>query len=117
MELVYNLSEIVESAALKELKLELAPRNQCRNYIQKNDGKAALIIKKDFDLHYKNKEFLDGPFTDTFGDCYGEPYNPNRQAFGKLKIGKVVYCELSDVNQKKTTELLKSSLSDKLTKR
>jgi len=40
------------------------------------------------------EEFTDGPFSETFGSGYGEPYNPRRQAFGM--VGKRgVYCELS----------------------
>ena len=105
----YNLSELAGIEELQKLKLELAPRNQCRNYVQENGGVAELLEKKEFDTHYKKRGFIKGPFKETFGDDYGEPYNPNRQAFGKLKRGNVVYCELSDGNQKKAKILLKKT--------
>jgi hypothetical protein len=49
------------------------------------------IKKSEFDELVKNKQFSDGPYLDTFGDGYGEPYNPNRHAWGKLKNGKEVW--------------------------
>lgn len=120
MGLEYNLfkiteSEITEFEKLKELKIELAPRNQCKLYVQDNGGKAQLIEKQELDSYYHQKEFLDGPNKDSFGDGYGEPYNPNRQAFGKLKTGVIVYCELSEDYCKKTKELLRkiNELADK----
>lgn len=109
MGLEYRLSDIREIEKAQELKLELAPRNQCRNYVQENDGIAELIKKEEFDFHYKKKEFIDGPFRDSFGDGYGEPYNPNRQAFGKLKKGNVIYCELSEAFQEKVKRLLEKT--------
>lgn len=39
----------------EDLKLELAPRNQCRSYIAVNGRKAILISKKEFDTYYRNK--------------------------------------------------------------
>ncbi len=106
MGLEYNLAETIEFEKLKELKLELAPRNKCRFYIQDNGGKAQLIGKQEFDSHFHQGEFSDGPYRDNFGSGDGEPYNPNRQAFGKLKTGLVVYCELSEEYCKKAQELL-----------
>jgi len=105
--LEYRLSELEGIEELQELKVELAPRNQCRNYVQENRGKAELLEKEEFDSYYKKKEFIDGPFKKRFGDDYGEPYNPNRQAFGRIKSGIVVYCELSKANQEKVKKLLK----------
>ena len=105
MRLEYKLSNIEPKEKKEDLRLELAPRNQCRNYVGKNGGEATLITKKEFDDHYNKRKFLEGPFKDNFGDDYGEPYNPNRQAFGKLDSGLVIYCELSDGHQKKTNEL------------
>jgi len=73
----------------------LAPRNQCRHYVEKHgDKKVRCIGKEEFDRHCFNNDFSNGPRKDTFGDGYGEPYNPNRQAFGTLKGGLVVFCEL-----------------------
>lgn len=75
--------------------IEPAPRNRCRQYIKQNWGKEVKFIKKEeFDRHCFNNDFSDGPRKDTFGDGPGEPYNPNRQAFGTLKTGLIVYCEL-----------------------
>jgi len=106
MGLEYDLSKITELEQLKELKLRLVPRNQCRHYAMVNGGKAMLIGKEEFDLHLRNREFLEGPYEDSFGDGWNEPYNPNRQAFGKLTDGTVVYCELSQKNREQTQELL-----------
>ncbi len=109
MGLEFDLSEITEIEEIRELKNELAPRNQCRSYVQKKGGKAELLEKEEFDTHYKGGDFMEGPYRETFGDGYGEPYNPNRQAFGKLKKGNIVYCELSEGNQEKTKMLLEKT--------
>lgn len=106
MGLEYNLAEVSESQELQDLRLELAPRNQCRAYVCDNGGRAELIQKEDFDNHFRRRDLAEGPFKDMFGDRDGEPYNPNRQAFGKLKGGKVVYSELSGDNQEKVKRLL-----------
>ena len=107
MRLEYNLASVKKAEELEDFKLELAPRNQCKIYVEEHGGKATLLERKDFDDHYKNKKFSDGPYKDGFGDGYGEPYNPNRQGFGKLKSGLVVYCETSEVFKEKTAELFK----------
>jgi hypothetical protein len=106
MGIEYNLTEVEESQKLNELRLELSPRNQCRDYVLETNGRAELLEKEEFDSSYRKKMFVEGPFRDSFGDGYGEPYNPNRQAFGRLKNGKVVYCELSKANQEKVRCLL-----------
>jgi hypothetical protein len=54
-----------------------------------------LVTRAEFDKMVSKKQFVDGPFRETFGDGYGESYNPDRQAFGKLKDGRGVYCELT----------------------
>ena len=108
MGLEYELSDVRNEETLRDLRLELSPRNQCRDYVSENGGKATLILKKDFDNHYRKNEFEDGPFKDNFGDDTGEPYMPNRQIFGKLKSGLIVYCESSDAFKEKSEELLKS---------
>lgn len=38
--------------------------------------------------------FKDGPWMETFGDGYGEPYNPHRQAYGVTKDGRGVYAQV-----------------------
>lgn len=106
MGLRYGLSELAEIEELQKLKLELSPRNNCKNYVQGNRGMAELLEKEEFDAHYKKKNFIEGPFKETLGDGYGEPYNPDRQAFGKLRKGLVVYCELSDFKQHRVKILL-----------
>lgn len=43
-----------------------------------------------FDALARAKEFVDGPWIETFGDGYGEPYNPDRVVYGRLKDGREV---------------------------
>lgn len=70
------------------------PRNSCKRYMQEKGIKPTLLKKKEFDKLAREKMFESGPLVDTFGDGYGEPYNPYRQAFGILNDGKGVFCEL-----------------------
>ncbi|NIA15160.1 MAG: hypothetical protein GWP08_13895 [Nitrospiraceae bacterium] len=75
------------------------PRNQCRAYCEKQLKKYPAetpqeLPRAQFDRLAKAKAFADGPFKDTFGDGYGDSYNPKRQAFGRLATGAVVYCEI-----------------------
>ena len=55
------------------------------------------IPRAEFDEQAKQGGFRDGPCRDSFGDGYGEPYNPNRQAFGILRNGRAVYTALYEV--------------------
>lgn len=55
----------------------------------KPDGKKISI--KLFDKFCIEKKFRDGPFIESFGDGYGEPYNPKRYVKGVLKSGKKVW--------------------------
>lgn len=72
------------------------PRHACREYVARHqDIPLEWISRKAFDELYDNRQFTDGPFIDSFGDGYGEPYNPNRQAFGVTRDGRCVFCELS----------------------
>lgn len=57
---------------------------------------ARYVTRKEFDAMCKQKVFVCGPAIDTFGDGYGEPYNPVRQAFGGLENGE---CVFTDVRQ------------------
>lgn len=68
------------------------PINNCQRYFVENRiAEPVLLTKAEFDKHCCDEAFSDGPFCDTFGDGYGEPYNPNRQVFGVLKDGRGVY--------------------------
>lgn len=111
MSLEYDLRDSVDEShstrELKELKLRFAPRNQCKEYILENGGVATLVKKEDFDFRTKRNLCSDGPYMDRFGDSYGEPYNPERQAFGKLRNGKIIYCELLKENQKGVERLFR----------
>jgi len=71
------------------------PRHSCYEYFIRKGCKNPVLLKRaEFD-QLVDDGFVDGPFRDTFGDGYGEPYNPHRQAFGMLKDGRGVYCELN----------------------
>ena len=43
-----------------------------------------------FDKLARNRKFKDGPYQDSFGDGYGEPYRPERRVWGTLKNGDKV---------------------------
>lgn len=47
----------------------------------------------EFDRLAREKQFADGPYIDTFGDDYGEPYNPVLRVIGTLKDGRRVESE------------------------
>ncbi len=49
------------------------------------------VDKPEFDQMCDDKEWESEPRIDSFGDGYGEPYNPNRAIFGILKEGRRVY--------------------------
>jgi len=71
------------------------PRNTCFLYfIEKNIKKPILLTKEEFDNYFYDSCFSDGPHRESFGTGYGEPYNPWTQAFGILKDGRGVFCEL-----------------------
>ena len=44
----------------------------------------------DFDTLARKKKFSDGPHISTFGDGYGEPYQPERPVWGQLKDGRKI---------------------------
>lgn len=74
---------------------ETEPRHGCRNYFAEKCIKSPELVEKDdFDALMDAEKFSDGPFKESFGDGYGEPYNPHRQAFGMLKDGRGVYTNL-----------------------
>lgn len=89
---------------LGEHENEVEPQGHCSGYIAENVIEGDLdkddcyyIPKEEFDELYKNGEFKEGEVhQDTFGMGYGEPYNPDPQAFGKLEEhpNPIVYCQL-----------------------
>lgn len=64
------------------------PRISAKHY-----GATECLTKAEFD-ELVDSGFRDGPFRESFGDGDGEPYYPWRQAFGTLKDGRKVFCEL-----------------------
>ena len=73
------------------------PRNGCFSYMLHEGAAEDTIeqITRDELIDQRDAgNFVDGPYKDPFGDGYGEPYNPYRQAYGKLKDGRFVFCEL-----------------------
>lgn len=54
----------------------------------------SVTTKAEFDELVLAGRFSVGPFRETFGDGYGDHYNPGKQAYGKLDSGIFVYCEL-----------------------
>ncbi len=83
---------------LEKPQKELCPFCNSENLIKSGIRKTVL----------GEKQFVDGPYRDNFGSGHGEPYNPDRQAFGKLKDGRVVYCELSKAMQEKVSHHLEA---------
>lgn len=49
------------------------------------------LSKAQFDALYEASDFEDGPHVSTYAGGYGEPYNPNREAWGTLKDGRKVW--------------------------
>lgn len=71
------------------------PRHGCRAFFAEHKvEQPKQVAKADFDKLYDGEGFKVGPFRETFGDGYGEPYNPARQAFGITTSGDGVFCEL-----------------------
>lgn len=108
-EIVLN-KQVIASLGIAEKLREIMPRHQCEYYVNTHGGESVLLTKSLFDDLYRKKEFKEGegPHKDSFGSGCGEPYNPDRQAFGTLKDGRVVYCELSAKKQEKVKSYLES---------
>ena len=70
------------------------PRNDCAGFVRDHADGHMVLKKREFNCHCKAGDFEVGPHAESFGDGYGDPYNPYRQAFGRLKDGRVVICEL-----------------------
>lgn len=55
-----------------------------------------LLPRPEFDGLVKQEKFRDGPFRDSFGDNYGDPYVTSpRQAYGVLHDGRGVWTEIT----------------------
>lgn len=52
---------------------------------------ATELTKTEFDKLVRTGQFADGPVLSAYGDGYGDPYNPDRQAGGTLKDGRIVW--------------------------
>ncbi len=77
-----------------EVDMRYEPRHSCESWFNETGLAPVQLSKNDFDNMCENDEFADGPHIETFGDNPPEPYNPFRQAFGKLKDGRGVFCEV-----------------------
>lgn len=55
-----------------------------------NEAKFEEIDIEEFDKLARAKQFDEGPLIDSFGDGYGEPYQPQRTVMGILKDGRRV---------------------------
>lgn len=76
------------------MALPTEPQGACLQYIIDNDSRNVQAIElAEFDDHCHNRRFTDGPFEDTAGSGYGEPYNPHPQVFGRLDTGQIVYAQ------------------------
>ncbi len=51
---------------------------------------------REFDLLANDEDWEDGPYRSSFGDGYGEPYNPNREVWGILQGGRRVQSNTGD---------------------
>ena len=81
--------------------LNYSPRSQCLTCMVENEVcNPLLLTKKAFKNLTRKKVFEEVPFEEQFGKSTGEPYNPWRQAFGKIKKGLFVYCELQEESDK-----------------
>lgn len=69
-----------------------------------NDPKAVQLSKAEFDRLCDDDQFQLGPYLNSFGDGYGEPYNPNREAGGILKDGRVVWAWVRGPKAKEPTD-------------
>lgn len=56
----------------------------------KKEIKSEVVDIKKFDELAKNGQFIEGPFIDSFGDGYGDPYTPRRRVWGTLAGGQQI---------------------------
>jgi len=90
-----------------EIPEEFQPRHGCAIYMRKDTAKQPVLLsKEDFNKNLEEKNFRDGPYRDPFGTGHGEPYYPWTQAYGTLKDGIPVYCELQKDNNNEAKSFL-----------
>jgi hypothetical protein len=75
------------------------PRKECKKYQEQNKKKAELITREEFGRYHQFHMFEDGP--------HKTKHFEERQAYGKLKDGRIIYCELEDKLQHLVCEQLK----------
>ena len=73
-------------------EIRFAPRNRCAEYFDEKRRIGILTTLEQF-KEFKKQGFSYGPVIDVFGGG-NDPHNPNRQAFGRLNSGELIYCEL-----------------------
>jgi hypothetical protein len=94
--IVKHMRPVMDRLGLALVETMEPPRHSCHQYfITQRCEHPELIARQKFDKMVDAEEFTDGPFCETFGSGYGEPYNPRRQAFG-MAGKRGVYCELSE---------------------
>jgi hypothetical protein len=62
---------------------------------ERNQKAFEVLSKKEFDILYNEKRFVEGPLvskSSKWGLEFG-PYNPHRWAFGELNDGRLVCCD------------------------
>ena len=73
------------------------PRGDCLRWLaERKATDAACLPRRLFDTFVRSGAFSQGPLTGTFGQGYGEPCCPDRQAWGQLKDGRYVFCNLNE---------------------
>jgi len=62
------------------------------------------LTKAEFDQLCLTSKIVIGPFKESFGSGYGEPYNPYRRVYGNLDGGRFVWAWLRKPNTKRSAE-------------
>jgi hypothetical protein len=71
------------------------PRHNCKRFFIEQECKPRCIKLTKFNDLAKKKKFTVGPYKETFGTGYGEPYYPYAQVFGMLE-DKGVFAEMHE---------------------
>ncbi len=77
--------------ALKAFVPQIEPCRQVASYSHKCETGIEYIPIELFDKYAMEEMFVDGPYLESFGDGYGEPYNPIRQVYGTLRGDRPVF--------------------------